>query len=93
MILFTKSGENQYYSHMYKFSSVEKADQKEVGKKKSKDGEKDKARPGLPHSGRMSADFASSLQMFADGNYAWFSEQLFLISCTLLIFILNTLHG
>ncbi|XP_008121170.2 androglobin isoform X2 [Anolis carolinensis] len=43
--------------------SKEKPDQKEIGKKRSKDGEKDKSKPG-----RMSADFQSSLQLFLDGS-------------------------
>ncbi|XP_053147277.1 androglobin isoform X3 [Hemicordylus capensis] len=45
----------------------EKPDQKEVGKKKSKDGEKDKTKSG-PHSARLSSDFQNSLQMFLDGS-------------------------
>ncbi|XP_061480044.1 androglobin isoform X3 [Rhineura floridana] len=53
----------------------EKSDQKEVGKKRSKDGEKDKFKSG-PHSGRMSADFQSSLQMFIDGSAAPLQPQM-----------------
>ncbi|KAG8123751.1 hypothetical protein E2320_019137, partial [Naja naja] len=45
----------------------EKPDQKEVGKKRSKDGEKDKFKPAS-HSARMSTDYQSSLQIFLDGS-------------------------
>lgn len=51
---------------MHCLSLVEKQDQKDVGKKRSKDGERDKFRPG-PHSGRVSSDFQNSLQLFLDG--------------------------
>ncbi|XP_066478849.1 androglobin [Tiliqua scincoides] len=47
-------------------TSKERPDQREVGKKKSKDGEKDKIRTGT-HSSRLSSDFQGSLQMFLDG--------------------------
>ncbi|XP_042302406.1 androglobin [Sceloporus undulatus] len=49
----------------------EKPDQKEIGKKKSKDGEKDKFK-----SGRMSADFPTSLQMFMNGSAAPLQPQM-----------------
>ncbi|KAH0622366.1 hypothetical protein JD844_024615 [Phrynosoma platyrhinos] len=54
-----------------KTGKAEKSDQKEIGKKKSKDGEKDKLKAG-----RMSADFPSSFQMFLDGSAAPLQPQM-----------------
>uniref|UniRef100_A0ACB8GBF9 Uncharacterized protein n=1 Tax=Sphaerodactylus townsendi TaxID=933632 RepID=A0ACB8GBF9_9SAUR len=56
----------------------EKLDQKEVGKKKSKDGEKVKL--GV-HPLRMSTDFPSSLQMFPEGFAAPLQPQMVLYAC------------
>ncbi|XP_020666074.3 androglobin isoform X1 [Pogona vitticeps] len=65
----------------------ERADQREVGKKRSKDGEKEKLRPGQLHSGRMSADFASSLQMFVDGLSVPLQPQMVAYACYLPLYV------
>ncbi|XP_063164994.1 androglobin [Candoia aspera] len=64
----------------------EKSDQKEVGKKKSKDGEKDKFKP-VPHSARMSADFQSSLQIFLDGSATPLQPQMVVYACYVPLYV------
>ncbi|KAJ6660159.1 hypothetical protein lerEdw1_018086 [Lerista edwardsae] len=66
-------------------ASKEKPDQKEVGKKKSKDGEKDKMRSGA-HSSRLSADFQGSLQMFLDGSIP-LQPQMVVYACYLPLYV------
>ncbi|XP_054857553.1 androglobin isoform X2 [Eublepharis macularius] len=60
-------------------TSKEKSDQKEVGKKRSKNG--DKARSGLHSARLMSADFQSSLQIFLDGSATPLQPQMVLYAC------------
>ncbi|KAL7987700.1 hypothetical protein Chor_006619 [Crotalus horridus] len=64
----------------------EKSDQKEVGKKRSKDGEKDKLKPAS-HSTRMSADFQSSLQIFLDGSATPLQPQLVVYACYMPLYV------
>ncbi|XP_026521814.1 androglobin [Notechis scutatus] len=64
----------------------EKPDQKEVGKKRSKDGEKDKFKPAS-HSARMSADYQSSLQIFLDGSATPLQPQMVVYACYMPLYV------
>ncbi|XP_070589776.1 androglobin isoform X2 [Erythrolamprus reginae] len=64
----------------------EKPDQKEVGKKRSKDGEKDKLKPAS-HSARMSTDYQSSLQIFLDGSATPLQPQMVVYACYMPLYV------
>nr|XP_056708582.1 androglobin [Euleptes europaea] len=57
----------------------EKLDQKDVAKKRSKDGEK--VKPGIHSARLMSTDYQSSLQIFLDGSVAPLQPQMVLYAC------------
>ncbi|XP_028579446.2 androglobin isoform X1 [Podarcis muralis] len=67
-------------------TAKEKQDQKDVGKKRSKDGERDKFRPG-PHSGRVSSDFQNSLQLFLDGSATPLQPQMVVYACYMPLYV------
>ncbi|XP_062981764.1 androglobin [Elgaria multicarinata webbii] len=57
-----------------------------LGKKRSKDGEKDRNKSVL-HSGRLSSDFQNSLQMFIDGSAAPLQPQMVAYACYMPLYV------